>query len=169
MITGVLHRTDQADRLIGSIELDCTPLRATVASTNPFTADDQSLRDSTDPGLPQPVDAVWDELEGWSVGLRHSSGLLSRRYLHPDVLPDAAAVGEFVVGLARGATLGAAHPIASAQSGHPHLRLMQVRVAHNLRVWMDHTQPGTVDLISPAAQACRPGGSSSTPTGAPPK
>jgi hypothetical protein len=141
VITGALQRTDPADRLIGSIDLDCTPL------------DDPSREDDIDPARPVPVDAVWDEQEGWSVGLRHSSGRRSRRYLHPDLLPEAAAVGAFVVGVARGATLGVAHSIAATEGGHPHLHLLQTEVVHDLRVWLDHAQPGTVDLLSPAAQA----------------
>jgi hypothetical protein len=53
---------------------------------------------------------TWDEDSGWSVGLHHDPAHSSRRYLHPDRLPAARAVADFVVGLALGQPLGATHP-----------------------------------------------------------
>src|SRR4051812_47764001 len=47
--TGALQRTDPAARLIGSIDLDCTPL------------EDRTHEEDIDPERPVPVDAVWDE------------------------------------------------------------------------------------------------------------
>jgi hypothetical protein len=69
---------------------------------------------------------TWDEDSGWSVGLHHDPAHSSRRYLHPDRLPAARAVADFVVGLALGQPLGATHPLASRAPGRPRLRLVDV-------------------------------------------
>jgi hypothetical protein len=67
---------------------------------------------------------TWDENMGWCVGLHHGPTHSTRRYLHPDLLASARAVADFVVGLAMGQPLGAAHPIAVADTVRPRLRLV---------------------------------------------
>ena len=157
VITGALQRTDPADRLIGSIDLDCTPL------------DDQPLEDGVDPARPVPVDAVWDEYEGWSVGLRHSSGRRSRRYLHPDLLPEAAVVGAFVVDVATGASFGVAHSIA-AQKADTRTSICCRSRSFTICVSGSTTPNPARSIFShPRPRPSRPGGSSSTPTAAAPR
>ncbi|WP_363093131.1 DUF6292 family protein [Pseudonocardia sp. 73-21] len=92
-----------------------TPADQTAAGT-------ASLGGALHPQRPAPVVATWDEDTGWCVGLHHDPTQSSRRYLHPDLLPAARAVAEFVVGLALGQPLGAAHPIAP--TGRPRLHLV---------------------------------------------
>jgi Family of unknown function (DUF6292) len=108
IVTGSPQRSDPAHRLIGSIVLDCTALRLGAGASD----------------RPEPVVVTWDESMGWCVGLHHDPTHSSRRYLHPDLLPLAWAVAEFVVGLALGQPLGSAHPIATAEPGRPRLRLV---------------------------------------------
>lgn len=122
MLTGSPQRSDPAHRLIGSIVLDCTTLRVDAWRPDQ-TAGTQSLGGAIHPERPTPVVATWDEDAGWCVGLHHDSIRSSRRYLHPNLLPAARAVADFVVGLALGQPLGAAHPIALP--GRPRLRLVR--------------------------------------------
>jgi Family of unknown function (DUF6292) len=109
VVTGPPQRSDPAERLIGSIVLDCTALRPAA---------------STPGDRPTPVVVTWDETAGWCVGLHHDATHASRRYLHPDVLPAARVVADFVVGLALGHPLGSAHSIAGDEPGRPRLRLV---------------------------------------------
>ena len=107
------QRTDPAQRLVGSIVLDCTTLR--IAAWRPSQQGPgvrQSVADAIHPERPTPVVATWDEHDGWCVGLHHDPDRSSRRYLHPDLLPSADAVADFVVDLALGRPVGAHHPLA---------------------------------------------------------
>ncbi len=121
VITGSPQRSDPAQRLIGSIVIDCTALRlASWTPQNP-TATPGSLGAVVPPERPAPVIVTWDEHTGWCVGMHHDPARSSRRYLHPDLLPVPTAVADFVVGLAVGRLLGAPHPIGAAMTGRPQL------------------------------------------------
>jgi Family of unknown function (DUF6292) len=113
VLIGAPQRSDPAHRLTGSIVLDTTALRLAAWTSQDRTDGTESLGGALHPERPAPVVATWDEDTGWCVGLHHDPTHSSRRYLHPDLLPAARAVAEFVVGLALGQPLGAAHPIAS--------------------------------------------------------
>lgn len=126
VLTGSPQRTEPANRLMGSIVIDCTTLR--VAAWTPDVgrpAAGQSLGGAVHPDRPAPVVAIWDEREGWCVGLHHDPANASRRYLHPELLPAAGLVAEFVVGLALGRVLGAAQPLRLSAAGRPQLRLIR--------------------------------------------
>jgi hypothetical protein len=71
------------------------------------------------------VTATWDEQEGWCVELSEGLARSSRSYLHPDLLPTARTVAEFVVGLALGRCRGATDPIGRAAPARPRLRLVR--------------------------------------------
>jgi Family of unknown function (DUF6292) len=124
VLIGAPQCSDPAHRLIGSIVLDCTALRLAAWTPQDHTDGTESFGGALHPERHAPVVATWDEDTGWCVGLHHDPTHSSRRYLHPDLLPAARAVAEFVVGLALGQPLGAAHPIASAAPGGPRLRLV---------------------------------------------
>ncbi|GAA3231614.1 hypothetical protein GCM10017691_25620 [Pseudonocardia petroleophila] len=113
--TGAPERTDAADRLVGSVVLDCSAVRTAGPRVPPVGG-------AVGPGQPTPVAAVWDEQEGWSVRLDDGSG---PRHLRPDLLPDAGVVADFVVGLALGRCRGADHPVGPPVPGRPHLRLVR--------------------------------------------
>jgi uncharacterized protein DUF6292 len=127
VITGSPQRTEPSQRLIGSIVVDCTAVRAAAS------ADDQSSngrRTSVVQPLsrheqPAPVIVMWDEVTGWSAGLHHDPTSSSRRYLHSDLLPEGAAVAEFVVSLAEGRSVGAPQPACAPVTGRPALRLVR--------------------------------------------
>ena len=123
VLTGSPQRTDPADRLIGSIVLDCTALRvAAAAPTDPRRADRPSLAAALHPERPAPAVVTWDEHTGWCVGLHNNDpAQASRRHLSTEVLPPPGAVADFVVGLALGQPLGTAHPF----EGRPQLRLLR--------------------------------------------
>ena len=120
------QRTGAALRLVGTIALDCTAVR-TAAQHPPGGSNPErpSLGSAVRPGCPSPVIAEWREGEGWCVGFDDDPVRPTRRFLHPDLLPHAQTVGDFVVGLALGRILGAAHPIGTAASDRPHLRLVR--------------------------------------------
>lgn len=117
--TGARQHTAPTGRLVGSIVLDCTELRA--AATAPTGPDDTAPDDTgQQPQLPLPVVAVWDERNGWCIGLHDDATRSSRRYLEPELLPAPATVAEFVVGLALGTIDGATRPSGTP----PRLRLI---------------------------------------------
>ncbi|MBW0117172.1 hypothetical protein [Pseudonocardia abyssalis] len=126
VLAGAPQRTDATHRLAGTVVLDCTAVRLAAwhraARSNP---ERQSLGGAVHPARPSPVSALWDEQEGWCVELDGDPARPSRCFLHPDLLPDAQTVADFVVGLALGRTLGAAHPVGSPPPGRPHLRLVR--------------------------------------------
>jgi hypothetical protein len=124
IVTGAPQRSDPALRLIGSIVLDCSALRHKAATPHVRIVETGTPGGGVHAGWPDPVVVTWDESTGWCVGLHHDPAHSTRRYLHPDVLPSARAVAEFVVGLAMGQPLGAAHPLAVAEPGRPRLRLV---------------------------------------------
>ena len=124
VLIGAPQRNDPAHRLIGSIVLDCTALRLAAWRPEDQTPGTRSLGHALQPERPAPVVATWDEDTGWCVGLQHDPAHSSRRYLHPDRLPAAREVADFVVGLALGHALGATHPIAPAGLGRPRLHLL---------------------------------------------
>ncbi len=124
VITGSPQRSDPAHHLIGSILLDCTALRLAAWTPRDPTAATESLGAAVHPERPAPVAATWDEATGWCVGMHHDPAHPSRRYLHPDLLPVPTAVADFVVGLALGQPLGAAHPITPPAPGRPRLYLV---------------------------------------------
>lgn len=125
VITGSPLRTDPAQRLLGSIVLDCTAVRVAARRPGPdLPAGEQSLGGAIHPGGPAPVIVTWDEDSGWCVGLHHDPTHSSRRYLHPDLLPVPSTVADFVVGLALGRSLGAAYPVDVPTPGRPPLHLV---------------------------------------------
>jgi len=125
VITGSPLRTDPAQRLLGSIVLDCTAVRVAARRPVPdLPAGEQSLGGAIHPGGPAPVIVTWDEDSGWCVGLHHDPTHSSRRYLHPDLLPVPSTVADFVVGLALGRSLGAAYPVDVPTPGRPPLHLV---------------------------------------------
>jgi hypothetical protein len=124
VVTGSPQRSDAADRLIGSIVLDCTALRLAAWTPEDPTAVTGSPGGAVSPEHPAPEVATWDEDTGWSVGNLHDPTRSSPRYLHPDVLPVPTAVADFVVGLALGQPLGSAHPVNAPAPGRPRLRLV---------------------------------------------
>jgi hypothetical protein len=124
VLTGAPQRSNPAHRLIGSIVLDCTALRLAAWTPEDQISGAQSLGHALQPERPAPVLASWDEDTGWCVGLHHAPTHSSRLYLHPDLLPSPRTVADFVVGLALGQILGAAHPITPAGLGRPRLRLL---------------------------------------------
>jgi hypothetical protein len=105
------QRTDPAQRLLGSIVLDCSAVGVNAGNTR----DDQ----------PVPVVVTWDEYAGWCVGLHHDSTHSTRRYLHPDLLPAPAIVAEFVLALAQGCDVGAAYPFNTSAPRESRLRLIR--------------------------------------------
>jgi hypothetical protein len=130
VLAGPPQRSDPSQRLIGSIVVDCTAMRDTAwterlsitgqhAPAGQRALGDDPVREVH----PAPVIVTWDEITGWCAGLHHDSTRSSRRYLHPDVLPPAAAVAEFVVGLAMGRPVGASQPLLDIV--RPHLRLIR--------------------------------------------
>ena len=123
MITCAAQRTDPAgtQRLAGSIVLDCTALR--IAASEP--ADQQSAGAAIRPDRPPPVIVTWDEEVGWSAGLHPGPTRAFHCYLHAELLPSAAAVADFVVGLALGQTLGVAHSPTGPAPDSPPLRLIR--------------------------------------------
>lgn len=127
VLTGAPQRTHPGRRLIGSIVVDCTTLRiAAWTPTDQQPAAQQSLGAAVHPVRLTPVIATWDEHDGWCVGLHHGPNHASSRYLHPDLLPAARTVAEFVVDLALGNTSGADHPITPAPGpGRPRLHVVQ--------------------------------------------
>jgi Family of unknown function (DUF6292) len=119
VITGAPQRSDPTERLIGSIVLDCTALRLAAWAPHDPTAGTRSLGGALHPERAAPVVVTWDEATGWCVGLHHDPTHSSRRYLHPELLPAARAVADFVVGLALGQPLGAAHPYRRGRARPP--------------------------------------------------
>jgi hypothetical protein len=126
VLTAAPQHSDPAQLLSGSIVLDCTALRLPAWTPPDQPAGTGSLGGPIHPERPGPVVVTWDEDSGWSVGLHHDPAHSSRRYLHPDRLPAARAVADFVVGLALGQPLGATHPLTSPAPGRPRLRLVDV-------------------------------------------
>lgn len=124
VITGTPQRTDPAQRLLGSIVLDCTALR--VAAWEPIDHHPTrlSLGGAIHPARPIPVVLTWDESIGWCAGLHHGPTSSSRRYL-AGLLPTPDTVADFVVGLALGQPLGTAHPDDTPTPARPPLRLVQ--------------------------------------------
>ena len=123
VITGTPQRADPAQRLLGSIVLDCTAVR--VAAWTP-TAGDRSIGRAIHPDRPAPVVLTWDEELGWCAGLHHDATRSSRRYLHTERLPAPDVVAEFVVGLALDESPGSVHPPrTTAPDGHSRLRLIR--------------------------------------------
>jgi hypothetical protein len=127
VITGSPQRTDPSQRLIGSIVVDCTALRAGSRLGNQLLDDPEALgaQPRGHAELPAPVIVTWDEITGWCAGLHHDQTRSSRRYLHPDLLPAGAVVAEFVVSLAEGRSVGAVQPLSATETGRPTLRLVQ--------------------------------------------
>ncbi|MBC8090617.1 MAG: hypothetical protein H7Y15_01470 [Pseudonocardia sp.] len=123
VLTGTPQHTDLGHRLIGSIVLDCTTLRiAAWTRSEQQHLGRRSLGAAIHPGRPTPVIATWDEHDGWCVGLHHDPSNASRRYLHPDLLPTAHTVADFVVGLALGHHSGADHPLTADGASRFRLR-----------------------------------------------
>ncbi len=109
VITDITQRSDPARPLRGCIAVDTAALHAPAEH----------------PGDPVPVMMTWDEATGWCVELRHHTGRSSWSYLHPDLLPTAVVVAEFVVGLALGHRTGSIRPIGVPVPGAPALRLVR--------------------------------------------
>lgn len=109
VITGTPQRTDPAQRLFGSIVLDCTAVRVAAWAEDPAVGGG-SLGGALYPERPAPVVLTWDEELGWCAGLHHDPTSASRCYLRSGRLPAPAEVAEFVVWLALDPPLGAAHP-----------------------------------------------------------
>lgn len=126
VLTGTPQRTGPEHRLIGSIVLDCTSLRIAARTPTGGPAGRRYPGASVHPERPAPVIAIWDEHDGWCVGLHHDPSTASRRYLHPDLLPAAQTVAGFVVGLAVGRVAGAGRPI-TARAGPGRARLHVAR------------------------------------------
>jgi hypothetical protein len=125
VLTGSPQRTNLSHRLVGSIVLDCTALRlAAWTPDQQKPPDRRSLGGALHPERPAPVLASWDEDAGWCVGLHRDPTHSSRRHLHPDLLPAAQTVVDFVVGLALGQPLGADRPLTAPAPGRPQLRLV---------------------------------------------
>ncbi len=120
VITGSPQRTEPTQRLIGSIVLDCTALR--IASWTP--ARHRSMGEVIHPDRPAPVIVIWDEHLGWCAGLHHGPTRSTRRYLHPDLLPAATTVADFVVGMAIGETQGVGYPITARGLDRARLHLV---------------------------------------------
>jgi hypothetical protein len=126
VLTGSPQRTNLSHRLVGSIVLDCTALRlAAWTPDQQKPPDRRPLGGALHPERPAPVLASWDEETGWCVGLHRDPTHSSRRYLHPDLLPAAQTVVDFVVGLALGQPLGADRPLTAPAPGRPQLRLVR--------------------------------------------
>lgn len=115
VVTGPPQSTGAMLRLVGTIALDCTAVRA--AAGHPIGG--------PGPECPSPVIAEWHEGEGWCVGFDDDPARPTRRYLRTGLLPYAQAVADFVVGLALGRILGADLPIGTPGSDRPHLRLVR--------------------------------------------
>lgn len=126
VLTGAPQRTDVAQRLVGTVTLDCAAVRiAAWRPTGPSHPERQSLGGAVHPGRPMPVNAVWDEREGWCVEFDDDPVDPTRRFLHPDLLPGPQTVADFVVALALGRFDGSSHPIGSPPPGRPHLRVVR--------------------------------------------
>lgn len=123
VIAGSSQRSNPAQRLIGSIVVDCTALRLAAWTPRDQMARPDSRGGEPRPERPAPVVATWDEDTGWCVGMHHDSAHSSRRYLHPDLLAVPTAVADFVVGLALGQRLGAPQPIGWNGPGQSRLRI----------------------------------------------
>lgn len=128
VLTGTPQRTDPAQRLLGSIVIDCTATR--VAAWTPSGDQPTELQSPGAAAIafeyPAPVVVTWDEYTGWCAGLHNGPTHSSRRYLHSDLLPAADTVAEFIVGLAQGHPLGSVQPITITPATDP-TRLRLVR------------------------------------------
>jgi hypothetical protein len=112
VITGPPQRSDPAQRLTGSIELDCLALCHTASSP--------TLR----PDRPAPVAVVWDEETGWCAEF-DGPARSARQFLGSDLLPTPTEVADFIVSLAQGRALDAAPPLAVVPVSPPLLRLVR--------------------------------------------
>jgi len=78
VLTGRPQRTDPAQRLLGSIVLDCTALR--IAAWPPRAdqpAHQQSVGAALHPERPAPTILSWDEVTGWCAGCKRSRPVLA--------------------------------------------------------------------------------------------
>jgi hypothetical protein len=93
----------------------------------------------------------WDERSGCSALLYHhdatdgSEPLVSRRYLHSDVVPAPDVVAAFVADLCAGRDVGMPYPADVLDRGHigehRRIRVLAALAQHALpevRLWMDH-------------------------------